>query len=729
MPRRILLTILAAPLFALGQVVHEPVMLDLGISDGDYAPFPVEGGFIMSSLRESAGMVNIRSADSEKPLADIYFVPYKDGQAGNAVLFSAEISTPVNEGPAALTQNGTQICYTRNLGVPRKLGALKGASGQLGLFFSEKIDGMWQAPLPFQHNDPAFAIMHPTFSADGNTLYFASDMPGGLGGFDLYKSERTSNGWSTPQSLGEAVNSQQNEVFPRMQQNGILYFSSDRIGGLGGLDIYSTRSNGGNWSLPEQLPGPINSSANDVGLTLMDDGFDGIMSSDRTGTDKIHHIRYTRSRFQECTPQVADNFCYAFKGRKHAATNSLPLEHVWDMGDGTRLKGNNVNHCYQKPGIYEIRSLLVDKKTGSTFHVISVNDLEVQRRVQAFIAVPDTVRTGRQVAFDPGLSNVSGSIARYHWDMGDGVQRTIPRVIHQFKQAGVYEVKLDIHSVPDRDGNISSFCSTRKIIVIDRYREHEDQTVVAVYQDAFGNQRSFEYQELPSDDHALAFADNADVTFSVTLFASNERVSLDDPRFTEVKKFYRVVERYDPLKSVYTYSVGETSDLAELYAVFQQVKELQFLDAEVFALEVEKLVDLSQLDLASLEELNNTKLRTSAIHFAFNSAEIEQGSEHVLEQVLGLLRQHPKLQLVIEAHTDDIGSLQANVELSQLRATNVVAHLVAQGVDAARLVPIGHGENQPIASNKTEEGRSRNRRVEFRMIVKTELPALVDVKK
>jgi len=80
------------------------------------------------------------------------------------------------------------------------------------------------------------------------------------------------------------------------------------------------------------------------------------------------------------------------------------------------------------------------------------------------------------------------------------------------------------------------------------------------------------------------------------------------------------------------------------------------------------------------------------------------------------------LQLVIEAHTDDIGSRQYNIELSQQRAASVVEYLAGQQVADERLLPIGHGKNQPIASNKTEEGRSLNRRVEFRMVVKGDAP-------
>lgn len=134
-------------------------------------------------------------------------------------------------------------------------------------------------------------------------------------------------------------------------------------------------------------------------------------------------------------------------------------------------------------------------------------------------------------------------------------------------------------------------------------------------------------------------------------------------------------------------------------------------------------MDLSQLDLASLEELNHKKLRTSAIHFAYKSAAIDTASGPVLEQVATLMRQHPELNLVIEAHTDDIGSRRYNMDLSQARALAVMDHLVERDVLPARMVPVGHGKNQPIASNKSEQGRALNRRVEFRLVVKEPVPA------
>ncbi|MBK8497486.1 MAG: OmpA family protein [Flavobacteriales bacterium] len=722
--RRILSIALLLPCIALvsAQEIYEVKPVGVLPAGEDYAPVFLDSGFVMCSVREVGGAITFTDAETNKPLSELFWVPWKNGMAGTPVIFSVQLSTPVNEGPAAFTDGGRTICYTRNQVLPKRLSNLRSASSELGLYFSHLNDGAWQPPVPFQHNAPKYSIMHPTFSPDGRTLFFASDMPGGMGGMDLYRSERTIEGWSEPVALGPEVNSPRNEVFPRVEADGSLSFASDRSGGKGGLDIYVAPPSDGGWGPPLALPEPVNSAANDHGYELLPDGRSALFTTNRAGIDAIWTAKLTVPKFRECAQQQRNNYCYSFKRRPHAATASIPVEHAWDMGDGTRIKGNQAQHCYAKPGRFTVSSVLLDKKSGEVFHTLSSNELEVADMMQAWIASEDTVRTGRKMELSGAMSYLPGMTpAEYHWEMGNGELLEGISQEYAFKRAGTYEVRLDVLSTPDAKGTISNRCNSKTIVVIDRFRDHEDMTVVAAYQDAFGKTHTFEYQELPFDATALEGDALTEVTFSVQLFASKDRVDLDDARFAQVRKLYRVVERYDPATALYTYSVGETKNMEELYKVFQKVKELQFLDAEVFALRVEKLMDLSQLDLATLEELNHKKLRTNAIHFAYKSAVLEPGSEQVLEGITDLMRQHPELQLVIEAHTDDIGGRQYNLGLSQERAMSVVGYLVEHGVLLDRLVPVGHGKNQPIASNKTEEGRSQNRRVEFRMVVKGEV--------
>jgi outer membrane protein OmpA-like peptidoglycan-associated protein len=706
---------------AVAQEIHEVTLLEMALPGEDYAPIWMDSGFVMVSIRESASAIDFRDAESGKPLSDLYWVPFQGEKAGNPVLFSSVLSTPVNEGPAAFGRQGRMICYTRNLVLPKKLSNLRGAAAQLGLFLSELNEGQWSAPVAFPHNSVKHGLLHPALSSDGKTLIFASNMPGGKGGMDLYSSTLTNGAWSQPQPLASTVNSEANEVYPQFQPDGSLVFASDRTGGKGKLDLYRTELHEGQWTRPEALPEPINGPANDHGYSSSSDGRRALFASDRSGVERIHHVLRTVPKFRECAPQQPNNYCYRFSSKPIAAMNVLPVDHVWDLGDGTRVNSLHTEHCYTEPGDYTVRSLLIDRKTGQIFHTLSSHQLELRDHVQAYVAAPDTVRTGRSLELHSGLSHLPDIIPEeYHWDMGDGNILRGASVVHQFRNAGTYEVRLDVLSAPDGSGTIRNKCNTKPIVVIDRFKEHEDMAVTAIYQDALGNTHVFSYQELPFDESQLRMDALDDATFAVQLFATRERMSLDDPRFAEIKRFYPVIERFDPITSTYIYLVGEAKNMEEMYAVFKKVKELQFMDAEVFALEDEKLIDLSQLDLASLEELNNKKLRTNAIHFAYKSADLDSTSSTVLDQIQHLLKQHKDLMLVIEAHTDAIGGTSYNVDLSQSRAQTVVDHLARRGVDSDRLIAIGHGKNQPIASNKTEQGRAQNRRVEFRMIVKGE---------
>jgi outer membrane protein OmpA-like peptidoglycan-associated protein len=108
------------------------------------------------------------------------------------------------------------------------------------------------------------------------------------------------------------------------------------------------------------------------------------------------------------------------------------------------------------------------------------------------------------------------------------------------------------------------------------------------------------------------------------------------------------------------------------------------------------------------------KVAIYGIYFDFNKAEVKPESESIMKEIANLLKQNPKLNLYIVGHTDNVGALNANMDLSQRRADAVVQALVSKhGVDAKRLVSKGVGPLCPVAANKTEEGRAKNRRVEL----------------
>jgi hypothetical protein len=109
---------------------------------------------------------------------------------------------------------------------------------------------------------------HPSLSNDGKFLVFASDKEGSLGGTDLFISRDTGGKWSAPESLGKMINTNGNEYFPYLDQENNLYFSSDKLPGHGGYDLFSCKYNGESWDKPVNMSDFINSSDDDVAIVI-----------------------------------------------------------------------------------------------------------------------------------------------------------------------------------------------------------------------------------------------------------------------------------------------------------------------------------------------------------------------------------------------------------------------------------------------------------------------------
>lgn len=193
--------------------------------------------------------------------------------------FSSTVNSRLNEGPATFSADGREMFFTRN---NSRAGVQKAdANGvvRLSIFEATKGPYDWESIRPLPFNADIYSCMHPCLTADGSTLYFASDMEGGFGGMDIYRVVRKNGQWSAPENLGPRYNSPANEVFPFAFQENLLFFASDRVGGKGGLDIYVSELN--RETSPLSLSAPFNSSFDDFGLILRPTGQQGYFSSSR----------------------------------------------------------------------------------------------------------------------------------------------------------------------------------------------------------------------------------------------------------------------------------------------------------------------------------------------------------------------------------------------------------------------------------------------------------------
>ena len=140
---------------------------------------------------------------------------------------------------------------------------------------SVRRNGRWSTPVPVAFSDTRWRDSDPWLTPDGRTLYFISDRPAPARAprrkdLDLWRAQRTGDGWSAPEHLG-GLNSEGEELGPELH-DGVLYFSSSRKGGMGGLDLYAARRDGDGFATPEPLPAPLNSATSESDFTLSGDG-------------------------------------------------------------------------------------------------------------------------------------------------------------------------------------------------------------------------------------------------------------------------------------------------------------------------------------------------------------------------------------------------------------------------------------------------------------------------
>ncbi len=256
--------------------------LAINTPQADFSPTYYGNGIIfVSGRKQSIWQENLHLWD-QTPFLDLYYWEFGSQEVDN---FSKILNTNVHEGPGTFYQNEEYLLFTRNNYFKGKAKEGKDGIVKLKIYQVQRQPGKWGKikKMPFNHDD--YSAGHPTVDPVTGTLYFVSDMPGGFGGTDLYYVNKLENGnWSQPVNLGPKVNSEGNEMFPFIHEGKVLYFASDGLGGLGGLDIFEAHFDTKQEALwVKNLGSPLNSSGDDFGLILNADKSSGYFTSDRSG--------------------------------------------------------------------------------------------------------------------------------------------------------------------------------------------------------------------------------------------------------------------------------------------------------------------------------------------------------------------------------------------------------------------------------------------------------------
>jgi outer membrane protein OmpA-like peptidoglycan-associated protein len=252
---------------------------------------------VFASTRSKTSWINKKQGWTQGGYMNVYATEKdENGKDMTPTIFMGDLNSKFNDGPICFTRDFNYVYFTRN-------NASKEEKSKDGTYKLKILEATMDAngfsmvkPLPFNNNDYNYA--HPSISFDGYVLYFSSDMEGGKGGMDIYMSKKDSSGsWGAPINLGDKINTAGNEVFPFVSSDGILYFSSNGLDGLGGLDIYQTKLALDMPTRVYNMGEPINSNKDDFGMFLMEDNKYGYISSNRKEggmDDDIYQLQILR---------------------------------------------------------------------------------------------------------------------------------------------------------------------------------------------------------------------------------------------------------------------------------------------------------------------------------------------------------------------------------------------------------------------------------------------------
>jgi outer membrane protein OmpA-like peptidoglycan-associated protein len=265
-------------------LTHKVIPVQFNSSHADIAPFVHRNTIMFASSRTDQFTSRHVHSWNDQPFLNLFSGKLDgEGNVTDIKPMTDGLNTQYHESNVIISNDGSELYFTRNnYSDGRKILSEDGVNN-LQIYLRRYLPEGWSKEVAFPYNSPSYSVGHPALSKDGSRLFFTSDMPGGIGGKDLYMCIRNERGgWGEPQNLGLEINTEGDEMFPYVYEN-TLYFSSDGHLGLGGLDIFRCAMRPKGFGVVENVNAPVNSTADDFGICLNGTGEIGFFTSDRDG--------------------------------------------------------------------------------------------------------------------------------------------------------------------------------------------------------------------------------------------------------------------------------------------------------------------------------------------------------------------------------------------------------------------------------------------------------------
>lgn len=695
-------------------------------------------------------------AKAEKKKDSVYY--------SSADVFSEKFSGDGHYGPACFNADFSEIYFTK---VDNIVTRRRGVVSQPKLYWSKHGSG-WSkpAPMPFASSD--YATGHPSVSKDGQYLYFASNMPGGKGGTDIWVSKREGDTWGAPQNLGEPVNTAGDETFPYISPENILYFSSNGHPGFGGLDLFASVQKNGNWQPPNNLMPPINSTADDFGIIFKDDN-SGYFSSNRAGGKGSD-----------------DLYGFGLSGMITSINGKILLSNKTDDGaanvkvflltdKGMILQTTTTDGS----GFFKFENLLADQNytvrvdesdpsliNQKKFYLADIKSKTVRRIVKGkdgifiFENLPTDLTKLPQLSEDDNtLKNFSIAGNMYAGDNRTPIENTKVNLLNdkgeivQSTTTNAFGSFVFTNISPDQNLTVTLDASDPSLASQKIYFTNKSGKEIAM-----SSGGAFKFQILASDKSTLSMLMVEDsqllVDLKGTLYAdkegknrlANSEINLVDDggsvvgsAKTDSKGNFKFINL--PADKNYTVRLKEDDPSLSSKDVFladargRIVATLKSSNGKFFRysflpMEEQSLsnvyFDDPWLKVAKLQSetrkdsMKKVMTIIENVYYDYQKYDLLPQAIITLNKVVDVMKTNPDITIDLISHTDSRGTSEFNMKLSEKRAQTAVDYIVSKGISKTRLVPIGKGETQLVNKCKdgvecSEEEHAQNRRTEFKV--------------
>ena len=385
--------------------------------------------------------------------ADIYFSHIDaKGKWTKPEALKDPINTEFDEGTGSMKADGKELFFTR-------CRYEKEEATEPEIYSITRAGGKWSEPALVQLGIDSVMMAHPAISPDGSTIYFVSDMPGGYGGKDIWKSTSSEGAWSPPVNMGSDINTAGDESFPYVRADGTLYFSSDSHVGYGGLDIYKAEpkeiTTGMIWEITNLGPG-INTFADDFGIVFKGTLEEGLLSSSRGSSRAIDNI------FSFELPKIE----FSLQGSVLSSKTNKPIAGAYVRLIGT--DGTNIKLTIQEDGEFNMKLkaatdyvLLVAAK-GFFNHKEKISTLNLTEskdfRFDIDMLPVETAIRLRNIYFEEGSS-----------DLPEGAKTEIDRLLRILLDNPTMKIEIGAHADDKGDETENLILSQKRAETVMNY--------------------------------------------------------------------------------------------------------------------------------------------------------------------------------------------------------------------------------------------------------------------